>query len=406
MAAHRPHRDRALPFPPAQMELKLAGIDFFEGSAALARGMVVAAEPPLRSVLEVAVRRGSAPLEQACVRLFSGVRGFTEGADLRRAAEVVAAQEWRDVESAAGATVLRAVATVRAGGERPDRLFAETRLELVEHGFDDKAVLFDFLGGSRLLEQGDLAAARAVVDEVGEFLRTRRDSIPGFALRGISAAWGLLRAGVAARSGDPDADPAMELQRVEDDLVHSGVGLLAAQIACGRAHMLLDAGRSRLALDMVLPAVLALDAVRFTFADADRRRRWSAGVATAMAVAFRAAAQCGEHRVLAELIELTRGHGVPLPQDATGADPFDTVLGDQLPAGSGGVTTAFAGAQVVGGEPGTGRTALGLPAALRTPWGSIALEAALSRAVRYHESVRATETVDWVVPVGTGTDPP
>ena len=166
------------------------------------------------------------------------------------------------------------------------------------------------------------------------------------------------------------------------------------------------AGRVLLALDAALPAVLALDAVRFTFADADRRRRWSAGVAAAMAIALQAAAKCGEHRVLAELIELTRGHGVPLPRDATGADPFDTARADQLPAtGSVGVTTAVAGAQVVGGVSGTGRTALGLPAALRTPWGSIALEAALAKAVRYHEPVRAAENVDWVVPIHTGPVP-
>ena len=113
---------------------------------------------------------------------------------------------WLDAESPAGALVIREVATMRAAGERADELFADARAELAESGVDYKSVLLDLFDASRKLGQGDLAAVGATVDEVGAFLRERWDSIPGYALRGISAAWGLLRAGLAARSGDPNAD--------------------------------------------------------------------------------------------------------------------------------------------------------------------------------------------------------
>lgn len=307
-----------------------------------------------------------------------------------------------DGESAGVALLIQGIADLRAGGANADRLFGEARARLAGSGADHKSVYLDVVDAMRKLEQGDVASARRAVAEAEEYLRQNQAGLAGEAMLGISVTVGLLRGAVALKEPGT-ADALIELQRVEDRLMHADSGLIAAQLACGRARILLDAGRARLALDTVLPAVLALDAVRFTFADADRRHRWSAVVAEAVAVAFRAAAGCEDRTALAELIEVTRAHAVPLAAGPVGARP---VRRPGRPAH----TPRRAGACTGGGGRRAGRRRhrghgshgagpAGRPA---HAVGTLALDTALTGASRYHDPVRASEVVEWLVPSADG----
>jgi hypothetical protein len=163
-----------------------------------------------------------------------------------------------------------------------------------------------------------------------------------------------------------------------------------------RAQVLLDAGSPRDALDVGLPATLALDALRCTLPDADRRNLWSARVADGLVTAIRAAAACRDIRLLAELLEVTRGNAVPLPRAADDRADAVSALSAVLDTAPGdGPTAVRSGpAAAAGGEE---RTALGLPAFVRTPWDTVALGTALDAARRYLDPVRAPVTVEWTV---------
>jgi hypothetical protein len=378
---------RALPGPPESLELRLARIDALEGAAATGRGLVVAAEAPLRRAIAVARRHGKHEFEEGCVRLLSGVRSFTAVADLERLARGIAVQNWTIQDSAAGALTIQAVAAWRAGGDSA-ALVDRARASLSAES-DDKRLLLDLLVAYRGLEErGDVEAARRCLVEVDAWLADHRGSIA----RGVAAAAGLLRVGIAART--PGADALPEIQRVEDMLHDSGLSLFAAQMAAARAQAHLDAGRHRQALDAVLPAALALDALRFSLDEAGRRRRWNDVAARALAIAFRAAAGCGEHALIAELLETARGNGVPLPRDASTADPMADLL-DAAAAPSVTPGVALSGAHTTTAAPAAGRTALGLPARLRPPWPTSTLAEPLERARRYHDPVRAQASVAW-----------
>jgi hypothetical protein len=380
---------RVLPGPPESLALRLARIDALEGAAATGRGMVVAAEAALRRAIGVARRHGEREFEEGCVRLLSGVRSFTDGADLKRLARGVAAQRWTIQDSAAGALTIQAVAAWHAGGDG-GALVDQARASLSTES-DDKRLLLDLLVAYRGLEEsGDVEAARGCLDEVDAWLAEHRGSIA----RGVAAAAGLVRVGIAVRT--PGAEALPEIERVEDMLHDSGLSLFAAQLAAARAQAHLDAGRHRQALDAVLPAALALDALRFSLDEAGRRRRWNDVAARAMAIAFRAADGCDEHALIAELLETARSNGVPLPRDASTTDPMEDLL-DAAAVPSAMSDVALAGAHTTTSAPATGRTALGLPARLRPPWPTSTLDEPLERARRYHDPVRAQASVAWQI---------
>lgn len=145
---------------------------------------------------------------------------------------------------------------------------------------------------------------------------------------------------------------------------------------------------------MLVPAVLALDAVRFTLDDAERRALWSAPLASAFGAALRAAAASGDAVVLAELIEVARANAIPTPRPGDAAPDLDELLGD--PGAGATTTTTLAGPVALGGTE--HRTVLGVPAQLRTPWGTLALAEYVEAARGYHEPIRAADVVEWTVP--------
>ena len=99
--------------------------------------------------------------------------------------------------------------------------------------------------------------------------------------------------------------------------------------------------------------------------------------------------------LLAELIEVARANAIPAPRAGDAPPGVDELLGDPVPVASGSPVT-LAGPAVLA-EP-ERRTVLGVPAQLRTPWGTLALAGHLEAAARYHEPIRADEVVEWTVP--------
>lgn len=121
----------------------------------------------------------------------------------------------------------------------------------------------------------------------------------------------------------------------------------------------------------------------------------AARVAAGFDTAYRAAAACGQTRLLAELLEVGRGNAVPTPRPADARDDAMSALGaeflpEPLASATSGVCPGAAVA-VAGAE----RTALGLAALIRTPWGTVALGEQLRHARRYVDPNHADDTVEW-----------
>jgi hypothetical protein len=248
-----------------------------------------------------------------------------------------------------------------------------------------------------VLALGDPQPAERCLDQIEHHLAT-----PGwtsFRGSGQDLEWfaGFLRVGLAQRTGGLLAT-IETLARVEVQMLATGAGLFAAQTAVGRGRMLLEAGDVAEAVRVLLPAVLALDAVRFNLDGADRRRRWTATVAEGFDAAYRAAARLGDIRLLAELLEVARANAVPSPVPQNGSATLDALLAVADSEGVAAVACsgeALAGAATLSGVE--SRTLLGLPAYLRTPWDTVALAEQLARARRYHDPVRANVAVGWTV---------
>jgi hypothetical protein len=189
-----------------------------------------------------------------------------------------------------------------------------------------------------------------------------------------------LRAELARLDGDAEAAVALLADQEAAELA-AGWGHLAAETAVRRAKLLLDLGRVEDAVEVAVPAVLALDAVRFELPEAARRHR-SLPVDTALGyhTAFAAAAACGEHRIIAELIEVVRGNAVPRPRTAIDRADAPTAL-------YGGVDPLAAAT----------RTLLPPPAAIRTPWQTVAVAEYLRQAERYLPGRRTDSEVEWRV---------
>lgn|GEM_PF-6421991 len=358
---------------PAQLELALAKTDFAEGSAAVNRALPVVAEPALRAALPVLERLGS-PLEVMATRqMLAGLR------------EVV------DPVLARSDDLLERVVE---GGIGDSPVIAELR----ELGLEARTA-------TAALERGDLGPAQACVARIERFLADGSPVYRG-ASHGLEVMLGMLRVGLDLRGGSPGsaASRASTAQRdladLESRMLERESGFLAAQIAVGRGMLLLDAGDATGAVQVLVPAVLALDAVRFSLDGADRRRRWAAVVAAGFAAAYRAAHAAGDIRLLAELIEVARANAVPAPMAAGAGPALDTVLDGAPapvePAGPAPVAALAGSAMLGNGEE--SRTLLGRPAHLRTPWGTVALAGPLDAARAYTDPLRAGVVVDWLIP--------
>ena len=386
---------RALGGDAAQVRLRLAGIDLREGMAAAGRGRVFDAESLLVAALEVFGDTGRIEDAQVCESALGQILALT---DHDRALTLTPAgrQTWQDPIVAVGAPMLRALslATDRRFTEAIAE-FAEASRLATEADAHDEALACDAYGALLGLLTGDRAAAQRSVDELDRYFVDNAGAVPATAVLFLSHIALYLRVELARVDGD-DRARLTHLERLEE-LLTPDARLLAARTAVHRARLLHDTDRAEEALRVVLPAVLALDAVRFTLPDARRRHQWAVDVADGFDTAFRAAATCGGVLILAELIEVARGNAVPLPRAADAHDDAVSALSALLDIGPrpGTSADALAGAIVLtGGEE---RTVLGLPALLHTPWDTVALDEHLGRARRYHDPVRADVTVEWRV---------
>lgn len=276
--------------------------------------------------------------------------------------------------------------------------FAEASRLATEAGASDEALACDAYGALLGLLAGDRAAARRSTERLDRYLTDNASAVPATAVLFLSHIALHLRAELARVDGD-DRARLTHLERLEE-LLMPNARLLAARTAVHRARLLHDTDRAEQALRVVLPAVLALDAVRFTLPDARRRHQWAIDVADGFDTACRAAVACGNVRILAELIEVARGNAVPLPHAANAHDDAVSALSALLDIGptdtqSGTSPEPLAGAIVLTGDE--ERTALGLPALLHTPWDTVALDEHLRRARNYHDLIRADESADWRV---------
>ncbi|MBA2324621.1 MAG: hypothetical protein H0V92_11625, partial [Pseudonocardiales bacterium] len=113
-----------------RLERALASVDLAEGIAAVGRGLVVEAEPPLG----IARRLGLAEAEVICIRMLAGVRGVTEMTDVSRVALLVARQQWADVDNEAAALVVRAFGAKGSGSGDLDGLLKQVRRWLAAAG--------------------------------------------------------------------------------------------------------------------------------------------------------------------------------------------------------------------------------------------------------------------------------
>ena len=381
---------REVPAEPEQNVLFGAAIDFAEGNAALNRGMPVQAEKPLRAALAVFRAHGRPDMAVACERLLIGVQGFFEP-DATRPAQNAAARDWADPQSRAAALVVEAVGALRQ--DRPDA--AATRIDRAREllGDDEARVLgLDAMTASQALAAGDAEPARRCLRRIAAWQAGGAETYEAAAVH-VEMIAGMLRTMLAHHDGEPAAVKA-ELGHLETEMLTGGAGLLAAQVAVGRGIALLDRGDAAEAARVLVPAVLALDAVRFTLDDAERRALWSAPLASAFGAALRAAAASGDAILLAELIEVARANAIPAPRSGDAPPALDELLGDPG-ATALGTPATLAGPAVLGGTE--HRTVLGVPAQLHTPWGTPALAGYVETAQRYHQPIRAAEVVDWTV---------
>ncbi|MCD2187847.1 hypothetical protein [Actinomycetospora soli] len=381
----------------ADRDLAPAWVDFSAGNAAMLRSLPAEAEPFLRRALDGYTRHGRTADAQRCIRLLQGVVGFVAGGS-GLAERIPVTTDDPEHE----AVVLLAGAISAADGGRYDEaieLLGGARERALVAGSPVRAAMVDLVDAVHRLRRGEIDVARRRLADVDRLVDAGLD-LPTTFRDGLDVLRLLLRGALASHDGEPQV--LLEaLATVEARSLAAGAGTRAAFAATERASVLARLGRHREALDAVLPAVLALDAYRFTLDDADRRRRWSRTVATAFGVAFRAAAACGATAVIAELIEVARGNGAPIPHTEE-AGTFESLVAEagrsllseeDTPEGRDADLAPLDGALSV--ADGARRTVLGVPPRLLTPWGTVALEAALDEAEGYHRPLRNDEVRAW-----------
>ena len=394
--------------------------DFVEGNAAVLAGDPVRAEPALRRALAAYERLGDAERARAA-RLQLLVIAYSEETGGRRARAAFRREDWPDADMAAVASLVEEHLAQQEGRDADAaRLYARTRALLLEAGEPVKAVVHTIAYGTWRLERGDPAAATGALAAADACLAAPPPAAGPAVLRLLRTHRELLRAAVAAARGDRRIAIA-QLAGAEAEMLLAGSGMLAARAAVQRGRLLLASGDAAGALAAALPAALGLDAVRFTFADAGRRHRWAASAADGFALAYRAAVAAGRPAVVAELIEVARASGVPVPvegpatgiealladagRDSLGPSPGDRSAGQPAVGsmtGSAAGTAAGSGATALTDHA---RTAIGPPARVRTPWGTVALAEALESARRYLNPVRADAVIDWTLTTGGACGP-
>lgn len=408
-------RARALLGPPGPgYRTELAGIDLCEARVLLTLYRMPEAEVLLHRALPE-LRRSGTPddLESAEVMLrMIAATGPPTDEDLFGAPE-----RWSSPELRAGAEAGQAIQTLQSG--RTDdaiAMFERATRTAADGGFAMRAAVFrGFAAILRLLTRGDLPGALHSLDELDRLRAEPASALDDVVRTAVVRA--LLAGSVAALTGDRPGYR-RHLATLEDELVAGGVGLLAARIALDRARDMYADGDPVGALRVALPAALAVDSVRFSMPDPARRRRWTEVAAGGFDTAFRAAVATGRSRLVAELLEVVRGHAVPVvlrdpgdggPGDLAGAiaalaDVMGPAPAQAAPSGAVPSGNALSGPAVVGGD--VGRTGLGLPPALRAPWSggaaSEALADALREASRYHRPLRSDAVAHWF-PASAGT---
>jgi hypothetical protein len=381
-----------------KIEVYLAGIGLAEGSAAMGRNLPVEAEAALRPALPVFQAHGCTLQEAVVVRMLAGIRRFLEpdpvsALDMLRNLYPGGAAPLNPGDAAQPAGSNGAFAVLDRADAAAGNPLEHQTFGLSEHQAFGLAVL----DARQALERGDPRPAKRCLDQIEDHLATVGPTIYRGAVHSLEMLAGMLRAGLAQHTGGRPAAIAA-LAQVEVQMLATGAGLLAAQVAVQRGRMLVAEGDAAEAVRMLVPAVLALDAVRFNLDGADRRRRWTAAVAEGFDTAYRAAARLSDTRLLAELLEVARANAVPSPVPQNSSATLDALLAAADIEGAAAASDsaeALAGAVTLSGME--SRTLLGLPAYLRTPWGTVALAEQLARARRYHDPVRANIAVGWRV---------
>jgi len=388
---------RALGLNAADRRVQLAMVDLAQGMAAVTRNRPFDGERLLADALGVFREAGLTAEVEMCeselMALLNSTRPPVDAFD-----PPLDQVHWSDPETLAGTRMMAALRLAAQGRiEEAVASLAEASRLAIEGGAPNKAVGADGFAALLRLVTGDRSAAGRSAEQIDHYLAENTGQVPRSGVVVLSCVSLMLRAEFARAEGDGQAQLA-HLEQLEDVLVSLDARLPAGLTALQRARILLDTGHPREALRLGLPAVLALDTLRCTLPDARRRIQWTTAVAHGFDTAFRSAAACADTRVLAELLEVTRGNAVPLPRAADARDDAVSALGALLtpnptPADASATHVALFGAHsAAGGEE---RTALGLPAYIRAPWDTIALAEHLQRARHYLDPVRANVAVDW-----------
>ncbi|WP_432051479.1 tetratricopeptide repeat protein [Streptomyces xiamenensis] len=154
---------------------------------------------------------------------------------------------------------------------------------------------------------GLLAALRGELDEAQTLYNRARTLLRQAGATPTEAALAVRRAEVAHLAGRP-AEAEELLTHAADTFAALGLGLRRAQTHLAHAALLEqggDPGQLARALDLAVPAALAIDAVRYGLAAGRQRDRWRRNVAEpALQLVFRLAARAGEALLVAHLIEV------------------------------------------------------------------------------------------------------
>ncbi|MFB7761342.1 tetratricopeptide repeat protein [Streptomyces xiamenensis] len=185
---------------------------------------------------------------------------------------------------------------------------------------------------------GLLAASRGELDEAQALYGRAQSLLRQAGATPTEAALAVRRAEVAHLAGRP-AEAEELLTHAADTFAALGLGLRRAQTHLAHAALLErggDPGQLARALDLAVPAALAIDAVRYGLAAGRQRDRWRRNVAEpALRLVFRLAARAGEALLVAHLIEvqcattpILRENAVPPPD---GPGPLGSLLDEPPP---------------------------------------------------------------------------